>query len=113
MKRTDNKMTMKRTSLDELEDKYIGPIGTPRRDAYEESLQAELHAYHIGEAIRQARLNQALTQEELGARMGVQRAQVSKIESGRNLTFSTIAKAFKALGIPAELSAGGMKVALW
>ena len=47
------------------------------------------------------------------ARMGVQRAHVSKIESGRNLTFSTVERAFKALGIPAELSVGGMKVALW
>lgn len=104
---------MKYTTLEELEDKYIGHVGTPRRDAYEESLQEEIHAHHIGEAIRQARLKQDLTQEELGARMGVQRAQVSKIESGRNLTFATISRAFKALGIPAELSAGGMKVALW
>lgn len=100
-------------TLEELEDKYIGKVGTFRRDAYEESLQEEIHAYHIGEVIKQARLKQELTQEELGARMGVQRAQVSKIESGRNLTFGTIAKAFKALGIPAELSAGGVKLALW
>ena len=106
-------MAMKYAILEELEDKYIGKVGTPRRDAYEESLQEEIRAYHIGEAIKQARLQQDLTQEELGARMGVQRAQVSKIESGRNLTFGTIARAFKALGIPAELSAGGMKVALW
>lgn len=104
---------MEYTSLEELEDKYIGKIGTPRRDAYEESLQEEIHAYHIGEAIKQARLRQSLTQEELGARMGVQRAQISKIESGRNLTFGTIARAFKALGIPAELSAGGVKLSLW
>ena len=104
---------MEYTSLEELEDKYVGKIGTPRRDAYEESLQEEIHAYHIGEAIKQARLRQSLTQEELGARMGVQRAQISKIESGRNLTFGTIARAFKALGIPAELSAGGVKLALW
>lgn len=104
---------MEYTSLEELEDKYIGKIGTPRRDAYEESLQEEIHAYHIGEAIKQARLRQSLTQEELGARMGVQRAQISKIESGRNLTFGTIARAFKALGIPAELSAGGVKLTLW
>lgn len=104
---------LKYATLEELEDKYIGKIGTPRRDAYEESLQEEIKAYHIGEAIKEARLKQSMTQEELGARMGVQRAQVSKIENGRNLTFSTIARAFKALGIPAELSAGGMKVALW
>lgn len=113
MKREINIMAMKYVTLEELEDKYIGKVGTPRRDAYEESLQEEIHAYHIGEAIKQARLKQALTQEELGERMGVQRAQVSKIESGRNLTFGTIARAFKALGIPAELIAGGMKVALW
>lgn len=106
-------MAMKYATLEDLEDKYIGKIGTPIRDAYEGSLQDEIRAYHIGEAIRQARLKQDLTQEELGARMGVQRAQVSKIESGRNLTFATIARAFKALGIPAELTAGGMKVALW
>lgn len=104
---------MKHATLEELEDKYIGKVGTPRRDAYEESLQEEIHAYHIGEAIKQARIKQDLTQEELGMRMGVQRAQVSKIESGRNLTLGTIARAFKALGIPAELIAGGMKVALW
>lgn len=104
---------MKYTTLEDLEDKYIGKAGTPRRDSYEESLQEEIHAYHIGEAIKQARLKQDLSQEELGIRMGVQRAQVSKIESGRNLTFSTIARAFKALGIPAELTAGGIKVALW
>lgn len=106
-------MANKYAALEELEDKYIGEVGTPRRDAYEESLQVEIKAYHIGEAIKQARLQQDLTQEELGERMGVQRAQISKIESGRNLTFSTIARAFKALGIHAELSAGGMKVALW
>lgn len=106
-------MAMKYATLEQLEDKYIGRVGTSRRDAYEESLKEEIHAYHIGEAIKQARLKQELTQEELGARMGVQRAQVSKIENGRNLTFGTIARAFKALGIPAELSVGGMKVALW
>lgn len=104
---------MKLYSFEEVLDEDLGKIGTPKRDAFEAEVEAELHAYHIGEAIKHARLQQDLTQEELGARMGVQRAQVSKIESGRNLTFSTIARAFKALGIPAELSAGGMKVALW
>lgn len=33
---------MKYTTLEELEDKYIGHVGTPRRDAYEESLQEEI-----------------------------------------------------------------------
>lgn len=104
---------MRYATLEELEDKYIGNIGTPRRDAYEQALKDEIHAYNIGEAIKQARIKQELTQEELGERMGVQRAQVSRIESGRNLTFATVARAFKALGIPAELSAGDIRLALW
>ena len=47
---------MKLHTLDEMTDMYIGPIGTPKRDAFEEKLAAELHAYHVGEAIRQAEL---------------------------------------------------------
>lgn len=69
---------MKTYTLDELTDKYIGKIGTPERDKFEQDLKEELEAYHIGEAIRQARLSKNLTQEELGERMGVQKAQVSR-----------------------------------
>ena len=39
-----------------------------------------------------------MTQEELAQKIGVQRSQVSKIESGRNLTLSTIARVFKVHG---------------
>lgn len=35
-------MAMKYATLEEVEDKYIGKIGTPRRDEYKESLQEEL-----------------------------------------------------------------------
>lgn len=45
--------------------------------------------------------------------MGVQKAQVSKIENGKNLNFSTIAKAFKAMDIPAKLYFGNVSLALW
>jgi DNA-binding XRE family transcriptional regulator len=52
--------------------------------------------------------------EELGNLIGVQRAQISRIENGKNLTFSTIARVFKAMGISAKLEIGSMgKVALW
>lgn len=40
----------------------------------------------IGEAIKQARKEKNLTQEQLGVLMGVQRSQVSRIERGHNLT---------------------------
>jgi len=48
-------MEMKLHTLDEMTDRYIGPVGTPKRDAFEQKLADELHAYHVGEAIRQAR----------------------------------------------------------
>ena len=55
-----------------------------------------------------------MTQEELGNLIGVQRAQISRIENGKNLTFSTISRVFKAMGISAKLEIGNLgKVALW
>ncbi len=104
---------MKLIPLSEKVDGVWGKRGTPERDAMEAQLQEELHAYHIGEAVKQARKAKHLTQEQLGELMGVQRAQVSKIESGKNLNFSTIARAFKAMGIPADLKFGDVSLALW
>ena len=91
-------------TLDEIKDKHIGKVGTAERDRYE----AELHSFLVGEAIRQARKAQNMTQQELAERIGVQRAQVSKIENGRNLTLSTVARVFKAMGLNANLSVAGV-----
>ena len=91
-------------TLDEVKDKHIGEVGTPHRDKYE----AELQSFLIGEAIKKARKSQNMTQEELAQKIGVQRSQVSKIESGRNLTLSTIARLFKAMGMKASLSISGL-----
>lgn len=106
-------MAMKLYTLDEMNDRYLGPIGTPKRDEFERKLADELHAYHVGEAIKQARLAQSLTQEELGERMGVQRSQVCRIESGKSITLSSMMRAFKALGVQVALEMQGIgKVAL-
>lgn len=70
----------------------------------------------IGEAIKEARIKQHLTQEELGARIGVQRAQICKIERGRHsLTLSTMGKVFRALGYESGMLdlGGGVRIALW
>lgn len=70
----------------------------------------------IGEAIKEARIKQHLTQEELGARIGVQRAQICKIERGRHsLTLSTMGKVFRALGYESGTLdlGGGVRIALW
>ena len=74
-----------------------------------------VHAYHIGEAIKKARLLQNLTQEQLGERVGVKKAQISRLERGYSITIPTMSRVFKALGISTatlDLGIGG-KVALW
>ena len=46
-----------------------------------------VNAYIVGEAIRKARLAQNLTQEQLGERIGVQCAQISKLEKGTSVIY--------------------------
>lgn len=99
---------MKTYTLEELEDKYIGVIGTPERDEYEQKLKAELQAYHIGEAIKQARLAKNLTQEELGKKIGVQRSQICRLERGKSITISSLMRLFAAMEIPLTLDMGGI-----
>lgn len=85
---------IKTKSLDQITDKYIGEVGTPERDEFENELRLDL----IGQAIKQARKERKLTQAQLGKLVGVQKAQISKIEN--NLTdarFETILKVFRAL----------------
>ena len=89
-----SKNAIKTKSLDEITDKYIGKIGTLERDKFESELRLDL----IGQVIKQARKERKLTQAQLGELIGVQKAQISKIEN--NLTdarFDTILKVFKAL----------------
>lgn len=103
-------------SMEEVLDKHFGPIGTPERDEHERRVANAVHAYHIGEAIKKARIEQNLTQEELGERIGVKRAQISKLEKGYSITIPTMSRVFKALGFAtASLDLGGNlgKVALW
>ena len=101
---------------DEMKDKLWGKPGTPERDAMEAQLQEDVHAYMVGEAIRKARQEQHLTQEELGERIGVQRAQISRLEKGKSvIALPTMSRVFKALGIDTgilDLGSAG-KVALW
>lgn len=105
---------MKLYDFEELLEEDYGPIGTPERDEFERSVDEAVHAYKVGEAIRQARLSKNLTQEQLGERMGVQKSQISRLEKGKSISFSSLTRAFKALGIPLSLDMAGIgKVALW
>lgn len=58
---------------------------------------------NIGLMIRDERLRKGLTQEELGERVGVGKAQISKIESGKGLTIKTVTKVLDALGMSASV----------
>ena len=104
------------TPLSKLVDEVWGEKGTEERDAMEKQLKEEVNAYYLGEAIRKARQAQKLTQEELGERIGVQRAQISRLEKGHTImTLPTLSRVFRALGIASatlDLGAAG-KVALW
>ena len=107
-------MAMKVYTLEEMEDRHIGKKGTPERDRYEQELSEELHAYHLGEAIKEARLSRNMTQEQLGEKIGVQKSQISRLEKGRSISLSNMARIFRAMNIPLSLEIGGIgKVALW
>ena len=107
---------MNMTSLDVLADEVFGKVGTSKRDAMEKQLREDVNAYFVGETIRKMRQDQNLTQEELGERVGVQKAQISRLEKGKSvITLPTMSRIFQALGVATatlDLGIGG-KVALW
>lgn len=86
--------TRKYKTLGELEDKFFGEVGTPERAQYEFELSMEI----LGARLKQIRKDKNMTQAELGKLIGVQKAQISKLENGgSSATISTILKVFKAL----------------
>ncbi len=85
---------MKTYTLNQVQDKLIGKVGTPAREKFEYDLQMEL----IGNAIKQTRKERKLTQEELGRLIGVQKSQISRLESNPgNVTIDTLIRIFNAL----------------
>ena len=81
-------------SFDKIKDKYIGKLGTEKRDRYEFDLKLDV----LGEMIKIARKERNLTQEQLGKLIGVNKSEISKLErNARNMTISTILKIFHAL----------------
>ena len=72
----------------EVIDTLVGVKGTAQREAYDLSIELFL----VGQTIREKR---NLTQEDLGNLIGVKKAQISRIENGKNLTIATILKVSK------------------
>ena len=91
----------KTTSLKDLKDKYIGPVGSEEREQYELELSMEV----VGELIKNVRKERKLTQEQLGKLVGVQKAQISKLErNAKNVTIGTLLKVFNALNAKVKLN---------
>ena len=85
---------MKKYTLEELTDKYVGEKGTTSREQFDFELKLDI----MGEMIKKARKEKHLTQEQLGDLVGVQKAQISKIETNaKDVRLSTIMKVFDAL----------------
>jgi len=70
---------MKTYSLEDLTDKYIGKKGTKKRDKFENELRLDL----LGQAIKQARQERNLTQEELGELVDVKKHRFLKLRIAR------------------------------
>jgi HTH-type transcriptional regulator/antitoxin HipB len=85
---------MKTYTLEELTDQYIGKKGSSNREQFEFELKLDI----LGDMIKKARKDQHLTQAQLGQLIGVQKAQISKIENNaKDVRFSTFLRVFEAL----------------
>ncbi|MBK8390880.1 MAG: helix-turn-helix transcriptional regulator [Saprospiraceae bacterium] len=85
---------MKTYTLDQVQDELLGKVGTPQRDMFEYELQMDL----IGKAIKLTRQERNLTQEDLGKLIGVQKAQISRLENNAgNVRMDTLLRVFTAL----------------
>lgn len=106
---------MKTYTFDEVKDELLGKVGTSERDEHERKVAEAVNAFRLGEVVRERRLDQNLTQEELGRRMGVKKSQISKLERGDDMSLRSMRRVFRALGVESatlDLGAAG-KVTLW
>ncbi len=84
----------KARTIDQIKDGFIGKPGSSAREQYEVELRLDI----LGDLIRKTRKDRNLTQEELGKLIGVQKAQISKLESkASNMRIETIIRIFDAL----------------
>ena len=103
------------TPIEEMLDNFYGKEGTPDREEFERKVSESVLAYRIGEAVKKARLEQKLTQTELGERIGVKKGQISRIERGHSVSLPTVCTIFRALGVAsASIDLEGLeRIALW
>ena len=87
-------------AFNDIEDELFGAPGTTERTEYEDRVTLEL----LPQSIREYRLRNHLTQDELGQRLGVQKSQISKLErNSSNVTLDTLRRVFKALNVDVKI----------
>lgn len=86
----------------EILDEFVGEVGTPIRETYNMGIELAL----IGHKVKELREAKKYTQKQLGELIGVQAAQICKIEKGQNLSIANVSRIFKALGVEAQLILG-------
>lgn len=73
--------------LEDFIDKHIGEIGSERRTSFEQGYDT----YRLGELIKNLRKEKGLTQDELAARAGTNKAYISRVERNlKDMQFSTL-----------------------
>lgn len=97
-------------SFDKVLDETFGESGTDTRSEFDLGIELWL----VGRKIKEIRESKHLTQEDLGNLIGVQKAQISKIENGRNITIATVVKIFKALecNVKLQIEESGLSIAM-
>jgi len=92
---------IKLRDIDDLTEEVFGKRGTPTREKFEYELRMDI----LGSMIKEARKRKNLSQEQLGALVGVQKAQISKIENNtKNFRLVTILPVMDALGMKVRIS---------
>jgi len=96
-----NKAKNKITSLEDFINEHYGAIGSEKRNEYQEDAEA----FTLGFQIREARIKQNLTQEQLAEKIGINKSTISKVENDvRDVRVSTLQKILKGLGCHLSLS---------
>jgi len=91
----------KSKSLSQYKNETLGTIGSEKRDAFELELKMEI----LQDLIKETRKKRNLSQQQLGDLIGVNKAQISKLEKGySNTTIGMIAKVFSALDTKIKIS---------
>lgn len=99
---------------DQMLDEIIGKKGTARRDRYDAEVYRGIKAYRLGEALREERKRQNLTQKQLGEKAGLTENAISKVENGHSASYFSVDGILRALGISATFDMGRLgRVALW